>query len=289
MNLRDALRSGAEMLKLANIETPAVDAGVMLCHVLKKDRAYLYAHGEQELIPGAEGEYRALLQRRALGEPVQYLTGYQEFMGLGFRVNSHVLIPRPDTEVLVETVITHAKTLPARNGLVRILDMGTGSGCIAVSLAHYLPESVVTAVDISAGALSVAAANAENLGVKGRVTFLQSNLFEQMSQPMEYRKSFDIIVSNPPYIPEGDIPELQREVRGYEPRTALDGGPDGMDFYRELAAKGIEYLKEDGMLAFEVGYNQAEEVAETMKASFRNIEIVQDLAQINRVVIGRLK
>ncbi len=288
MTLREALRKGTDILKSANIEAPAVDAGVLLCHVIEKDRAYMYTHGERMLGPAVEEEYMKMIGRRAQGQPVQYITGHQEFMGLEFRVNAHTLIPRADTETLVESVLKHTKELAHISDEIHIMDIGTGSGCIAVSLAHYCPQCRVTAVDISPDALAVAGENSERLGTSDRVEFVRSNLFEELRNKPELICRFEIIVSNPPYIRKADIRELQIEVREYEPMGALDGGWDGLEFYRAITEGSSGFLKKGGLLAFEVGYDQAADVAEIMRHTFKDIRIVKDLSGIDRVVMGWL-
>lgn len=320
MTLSEAFRKGTGILRAADIDAPAADAGVILCHVAKCDRAYLYAHGDLELDEGLLRDYISILKRRILGYPLQYLTGLQEFMSLTFEVAPGVLIPRQDTELLVETVIHFCKA----KGDLRILDIGTGSGCIAISLAHYLPGCTVVAVDKMAGALEIAKRNACLNGVEDRVLFIQSDLFENLKALPSSAKcrlsdeqhaldghlsnrSFDVIVSNPPYVRSGDIKRLQMEVRNHEPIEALDGGNDGLFFYREIIRIAPGHLADGGMLAFETGYDQADAVATLMSGGtqvsdnkfaedspaekvslscFDSIRIHKDLAGIDRVVSG---
>ncbi len=281
MTIREALVKGTQILNAAKIETPAVDAGVMLCHVLGCDRTWLYAHGGEDLDKNASEKYSLHLSRRCTGMPVQYITGKQEFMGLDFHVAQGVLIPRPDTEVLVETALELGRQ--KKQG-VKILEIGTGSGCIPVSIAYYLKNSFVLAADISEKALEIARMNAIKHGVSGRIEYIRSNLFKKIEM-----SGFDMIVSNPPYIRSGEIPGLQREVRDFEPGLALDGGEDGLDFYRSIARSAPAYLKEKGNLAFEVGIHQAEQVARLMESRFEEVAVKKDLAGIGRVVIGTLK
>jgi release factor glutamine methyltransferase len=295
MTLSEAYRKGTGILKVAGIDAPAADAGVILCHVVKCNRAYLYAHGDEELADGLLRTYISLLKKRTLGYPLQYLTGAQEFMSLPFEVGPGVLIPRQDTELLVETVTDFCREKAESkdndsdygDGVsgceLRILDIGTGSGCIAISLAHYLPGSRVVAVDKMAEALEIAKRNARLNGVEDRVLFIQSDLFDNLRDDL-----FDVIVSNPPYIRSGDIKRLQQEVKDYEPIEALDGGNDGLFFYREIIRRAPVYLKDGGMLAFETGYDQAGAVARQMTSSscFDSIRIHKDLAGIDRVVSG---
>lgn len=280
MTYGEAYRTGIQILKNAGIEAPANDAGVLLCHAAKCDRTYLYAHGDASLGQGVELLYHELLEKRVNGWPLQYLTGVQEFMSLQFQVGPGVLIPRQDTELLVETVLDYCK----RSGQnLNILDMCTGSGCIAVSIAYHYPGCLVTAADVMPDALDIASGNAERNGVSHRISFIESNLFSNIP-----KTEFDVIVSNPPYIRSGDIPALQTEVRDHEPIKALDGGSDGLCFYRSIIDTSPMYLKIGGLLAFEVGYDQASEVAALMAGSgrYHDIRIHKDLAGIDRVVSG---
>lgn len=283
MILRQALQKGISILKTDDIEAPVTDAGVILCVVLNCDKVYIYSHDERVLSSEEEASYFELIGKRAEGMPVQYIKGHQEFMSLDFLVNSNVLIPRQDTETLVEAVISHANVLCRMEEKVNVLDIGTGSGCIAVSLAYYIKDCIVTAVDISENALEVACKNAVKLGVEDKISFTQSNLFENVD-----KRNYDIIVSNPPYITESGIAGLKKEVRAYEPLTALDGGPDGLDFYRYIIKGSDLYLKQGGLLAFEVGYDQAANVRKLMCERFENTRIIKDLSGIDRVVTGQL-
>lgn len=279
MKVSEALRKGIGILNAAKIEAPAVDAGVMLCHVLQCDRTWLYSHPEGELdIPALE-RYSFLLSKRCAGMPVQYITGKQEFMGLSFQVDQSVLIPRPDTEILVEAVIALGKR---KRRPLKILEIGTGSGCIAVSIAYYLKNCFIMAADISEKALEVARMNALKYHVSGRIEYIRSNLFERIEM-----SGFDVVLSNPPYVRRSEIPGLQREVRDFEPGLALDGGEDGLDFYKAIIKKAPSYLNLQGSLAFEVGIHQARDVARLMKEGFRDIAVKKDLAGIERVVVGK--
>ncbi|HEX2946846.1 MAG TPA: peptide chain release factor N(5)-glutamine methyltransferase [Clostridia bacterium] len=295
MTYSEALKTGTQLLKDANIEAPAVDAGALLCAAANCGRVFLYAHGDSILEEGRLQEYLSALKKRAQGYPLQYLTGVQEFMSLPFETGPGVLIPRQETELLVETVLRFCEerassagpvcggtlsAVPVRGGTsLHILDIGTGSGCIAISLAHYLQYCAVTAVDKMEDALTIARRNALKNGVEDRIDFIKGDLF----QNVEY-KAFDVIVSNPPYIRSGDIPELMREVRDHEPRTALDGGRDGLDFYREIVKLAPVYMKRGGLLAFETGYDQAGAVASLMSTKFVEIKTFRDLSGTERVV-----
>ncbi len=287
MTYNEALKAGIQKLKVADIEAPASDAGALLCAAAKCDKVFLYSHGDSVLREEDLKSYLDALKKRAQGYPLQYLTGIQEFMSLPFEVGPAVLIPRQETELLVETVIRFCEDRLSSAGLaesgrsLRILDIGTGSGCIAISLAHYLPKCIVTAVDKMEGALAVAERNAVKNSVDGRINFIRSDLFQNIGG-----EAFDVIVSNPPYIRRDVIPGLMQEVREHEPRTALDGGSDGLDFYRQIIGEAPVHLKTGGMLAFETGYDQAAEVASLMPPNFVDIKTLRDLSGIDRVVSG---
>lgn len=280
MTYNEAYRKGIQILKEAGIEAPASDAGVLLCHAAGCERIFLYAHGDSELYDDILQTYLQMLSKRVQGCPLQYITGKQEFMSLIFEVGPGILIPRQETELLVETVIDACKDRKAE-----ILDMCTGSGCIAVSLARYLPGCSVTAVDKMEQAIAAVRRNAEINGVSDRVQVVRSDLFSAVPQ-----KKYDFIVSNPPYIRSGDIAGLQREVRDFEPVEALDGGNDGLFFYREIIRTAPAYTKSNGMLAFETGYDQAWDVEALMASAgtYGDIRILKDLAGMDRVVTARL-
>ncbi len=233
---------------------------------------------DRSVCPADVNALRQVFKRRADGVPVQYLTGVEGFMGLDFHVAPGVLIPRQDTETLVEKIIERVK---GRTNL-RILDIGTGSGAIAISLAYYLKTAQVEAVDISETAIAIARSNAQKHGVARRVTCLNGDLFKGIVAV------YDVIVSNPPYIPTEEIASLQVEVAHYEPRLALDGGRDGYAFYRKIIDEAPTRLKKEGILAFETGHDQAQTVAGFMEESgcYRNMCIYRDLTGIERVVMG---
>ena len=233
-------------------ETPRLDAEVLLSHLLNKKRIYLYVHFDQPLTADELAKYKELVKRRTAGEPVAYICGEKEFMGLAFKVTPSVLVPQPDTETLVEAAIERLRGKKPP----RIADICTGSGAIALALAHYLPETSAAATDISADALEIAKQNAEALNLSERVRFFEGDLLAPLAG-----ETFDAIVSNPPYIPGADIEGLPREVRA-EPRLALDGGADGLDFYRRLVGESAALLNDGGFLAVECGDTQAGAVAE---------------------------
>ena len=257
-------------------ETPRLDAEVLLSYLLGQKRIFLYVHFDQPLTAEELARYREMVKRRAAGEPVAYICGEKEFMVLTFKVTPAVLVPRPDTETLVEAVIERLK---GKEG-ARIADVCTGSGAIALALAHYLPESSIVATEISADAVSIAKENAESLGLSERVVFCEGDLLAPLSG-----ETFDAIVSNPPYIPSVEIAGLPREVRA-EPIIALDGGADGLDFYRRLVHESTALLKDGGFLAVECGDTQAGAVAEmAVTGGFGRTGIVHDLADKERVVV----
>jgi len=255
------------------------DAETLLLHVVGKNRAWLMAHLDEDLGEEDAARFALLIARRALGEPIQYITGEQEFFGLPFGVTPDVLIPRPETEHLVERAVELASGLTG----VRILDVGTGSGAIAVALAHELPQAQITALDISAAALGIARGNAERNGVAGRIDFKLSDLLGAVEG-----ERFAMIVSNLPYVPEGDRGSLAVEVREHEPVLALFAGEDGLDVYRRLIPAAFAALEDGGFLLMEIGYGQSQAVSELLgDAGFEGIEFVPDLQGILRVACGR--
>lgn len=264
----------------AELDSPRLDAEVLLAHVLKKERIFLYVHFDQPLDPAELAEYKACIRQRVQHVPVAHITGHKEFMGLDFKVTKDTLIPRPDTEILVEAVLQRLKAGPESD--LRLADIGTGSGAICLSLLNYLPQLQAVTVDISPRAIEVARENAAALGVAERIEFFQGDLLE----PIKDRR-FEAIVSNPPYIPKSDILTLAQDVKDYEPMSALDGGEDGLDFYRRLLQEAAELLAEDGFLAVEVGIEQAQVLAEMAKGmtQWGRSEIIKDLAGIERVVV----
>ena len=282
MNVMEALKKGTWVLKDKNIPVPRLEAEMLMAHVLKCQRHDLYLAADRELDNTQTQQYFILVEKRSSGYPIQYIISRREFMGLDFYVDQRVLIPRADTEVLVEYVIEWTS---GQNSDLHILDLGTGSGAIAVSLAVFIPGAYVTAADISPGALEVARYNARLHGVQERIAFLEGDMFSPLSCCPGIR-SFDAVVSNPPYIPSGDIEMLEPQVRDYEPRLALDGGNDGLWFYDRLAQGCTDWLKPGGLLAVEVGYGQSEAVKSIFKSAgcYQNIGAAKDLAGIERVV-----
>ena len=263
------------------VENPRLDAEVLLCAVLQCERIKLYVDFERPLTEAELSQYKGYVLRRGQHEPLAYILGEKEFMRNSFKVTPATLVPRPETELLVESLIKAANILKP-DGDVKILDIGTGSGAIIVSLLDYLPQAKGVGVDISVDALIVAKENSERIGVTGRIGFLHSDVFSRV--PID--KKFDIIVSNPPYIPAADIAGLAKDVQ-QEPRGALDGGADGLDFYRRIISEAMAHMENEGLLAFEVGIYQAQQVAELCRqAGFMETAIREDYAGIERMVFA---
>ena len=275
MTLSGLLREGRERLKSAGIPEWDLDAWYLLEYAADCTRNEYFLYPEKEVSPSGEQLYRALIRKRSAHIPLQYLTGRQEFMGFSFVVNEKVLIPRQDTEILVEEAL---RTLDAG---MRVLDVCTGSGCILLSLMRLCAGLEGTGTDLSEEALQVAGENARRLGA--RVSFVQGDLFEPVSG------KYDCIVSNPPYIASREVDALMEEVRGHEPRMALDGGEDGEYFYRKMAVQRQKYVKERERKFAEVGFDQGEAVAGLLAPAFDEVRIVQDLAGLDRVVCGILR
>ncbi|HEV3470021.1 MAG TPA: peptide chain release factor N(5)-glutamine methyltransferase [Pyrinomonadaceae bacterium] len=279
----EALGEAAETLRAAGVAESRREAGSLLAHVTGLDRTRLLTHPEDRLAPESLTEFRRAVARRAAGEPLQYVTGRQDFYGLEFEVTPDVLIPRPETELLVEAALELLREAPAP----LVCDVGTGSGCIAVALLVARPGARAVALDISPAALAVAARNAARHGVAPRLTPLVSDCFEALGAGPEIR--FDIIVSNPPYVAERDLAGLQREVREHEPRVALTPGGDGLSVIRRLVAESPRLLVPGGHLLFEIGFDQHERVRSLVDPSVWSLlDIHRDLQGIPRTVALRL-
>ncbi len=280
MTIKETLRKGIIELKVNNIQEPSLKARLLLQYILNKPRQYLIVYDNEQLTLRQEVNFFKGIKKLSKGIPLQHITHSQEFMKMTFYVNEDVLIPRPDTEVLVEEVIKIAKKINAK----KILDLCTGSGAIAVALAKYIEDSQITAVDISNKAINVAKLNAKNNNVENQITFVESDLFKQLP-----KEKYDIIVSNPPYIKKEIIKSLEKEVQK-EPQIALDGGYDGLDFYRKIISKADEYLKFNGYICFEIGYDQKDDVLELLKNEGKYVDTSckKDLFDNDRVIIARL-
>ena len=279
MTLKELYNTGTDILKNASIQESSLDAWYLLEYVTGITRARYFVDSQQTVPKNHQKQYLQLIQKRAEHIPLQHLTGVQEFMGLEFHVNEHVLIPRQDTEILVETALEKLKEI---SNPVNLLDMCTGSGCILLSILYYMKNKkqiTGTGVDISDKALEVARKNAKSLGLS--VDFLQSDLFDKITD------KYSMIVSNPPYIRSDVIKTLQEEVREHDPMLALDGMEDGLYFYRKIISESEKHLQADGYLIFEIGHDQGLDVSNMMKdAGFRDVLIKKDLAGLDRVVLG---
>lgn len=274
MTYREAVEFGTKCLTDAGVPDAALDTWYLLQMVCKIERSYYYVHGEEDITQDAQKEYEIAVQKRAEHIPLQYIIGEQEFMGLRFKVNSNVLIPRQDTETLVEQVLKIVK--PG----MKVLDLCTGSGCVLISVLKNAPELTGMGSDISKTALLVAKENAKLHEVDAE--WVRSDLFDNITE------TFDVIMANPPYIPTGEILSLMPEVRDFEPENALDGGADGLDFYRKIAGQVKDYLNPGGYVYMEIGYDQGEAVSELMRnAGFTEVEVIKDLARNDRVVKGK--
>ena len=274
MTYREAVEFGTKCLTDAGVPDAALDAWYLLQMVCRIERSYYYVHGEEDITQDAQKEYEIAVQKRAEHIPLQYIIGEQEVMGLRFKVNSNVLIPRQDTETLVEQVLKIVK--PG----MKVLDLCTGSGCVLISVLKNAPELTGVGSDISKTALLVAKENAKMHEVDA--DWIRSDLFDNITE------TFDVIMTNPPYIPTGEILSLMPEVRDFEPENALDGGADGLDFYRKIAGQVKDYLNPGGYVYMEIGYDQGEAVSELMRnAGFTEVEVIKDLARNDRVVKGK--
>ncbi|HXJ03701.1 MAG TPA: peptide chain release factor N(5)-glutamine methyltransferase [Candidatus Acidoferrum sp.] len=315
LDIRTALKRGIAELRDANVPSYTLAAELLLLHVLGRDRAWLYAHPEETVSALDAHRFISLIARRAEGEPTQHLTGKQDFWGLEFEVTPDVLIPRPETEHLMEVALDRLAVREKRTGLkqtlagdgLQVIDVGTGSGCIAITLAKELPGARIIATDISAAALAVARRNATRHAVADRIQFLESNLLDALCVGARYivarqsnvannsenespvtsheSRSFDLIVSNPPYIGRSEKETLQREVRDHEPELALYGGEEGYELYAELIAQAARHLKPGGLLVLELGHNSLPAVQPLLDLpNWTNAAVTNDLAGIPRVI-----
>lgn len=283
ITIAEAIAEGAQRLRQGSVDEERRTAGILLGHTLGVDRVYILTRTDEQIGSDQYELYLALIDRRSEGEPLQYLTGHQEFYGLDFKVTTDVLIPRPETEFLVERIIELTRAVEAPV----IADIGTGSGCIAVSVAVNVPNARVTATDISGAALSVANDNAQTHNVKGRIEFLEGDLLGPLAlRGLEGK--MDVLASNPPYVPIEISENLQREVRDWEPEVALYGGRGGLDFYRRLLAESTIYLRPGGFLVCEIGYSQVDDIREMVEAEIWDlVDITPDLQGIPRVMSFR--
>lgn len=278
-SIAQAILQGANKLRQAGVPDERREAGSLLMYVLDRDRSYILTHAEAELSDEQVEKFIDSVDERGRGKPLQYITGCQEFFGLEFEVNSDVLIPRPETELLVEAALS----LVSQNETPFICDVGTGSGCIVVTLLHKLPRARAVALDISPAALAVAERNATRHGVHDRLSLIASDCFAGLGPASG--PGFDLIVSNPPYVAEPAIDGLQREVRDFEPRAALVSGQDGLIVIRRLLLESRDYLKSGGLLVFEIGFDQHDAVRQLIdENSWKLLEIYDDLQGLPRTV-----
>ncbi len=279
LTVKEALEWAAGILKEKNLETPVKEAGVLLAFVLSKEISWLYAHPQDVLSPILQQKFIESIGQRADGMPFQYISHKQEFMSLEFQVDSNCLIPRADTEILVETALAWMQEHPVQPP--RVLDIGTGSGAVAVSVAHYCTHAQIDAMDLSAGALRIAEENARHHQVSDRIRFLRADFLS-----WEPQSPYAIVLSNPPYIPRNELKDLMPGVRDFEPRMALDGGEDGLMFYRAIALKAGKLLAPGGAVFTEVGIHQAGQVSQLYEKQGLSVRVYKDLAGIDRVVCG---
>jgi release factor glutamine methyltransferase len=300
LDVRTALKQGIHLLREAHVPSDTLAAELLLLHVTRRDRTWLYAHPEELLDPQILESYFSLLRRRAAGEPTQHLTGKQEFWGLEFEVTPDVLIPRPETEHLIEVALDRLAVRELRAGRdpkligesLAIVDIGTGSGCIAIALAKELPAAKIYATDISPAALAVAQRNATRLGFPNRITFLESNLFSAFSSssdqsPITGHQTLllDLVISNPPYIGRKETSVLPIEVRDHEPASALYGGDEGYELYGQLIPQAARHLKPGGLLVLELGHDSLLAVRPLFETpQWTNLHVTNDLAGIPRVL-----
>ncbi len=280
MTIKELLSQGTIMLKNEEVDAPKNKARAILQYTLKMSREHIIIYDQKQITKEQREEYIKNIKRLISGEPLQYITGVQEFMRMKFLVTKDVLIPQPDTEILVEEVINIAKRIENPT----LLDLCTGSGAIGISIAKNVPNAKILATDISKNAIDIAKQNAKYNGVLNNIEFTESNLFDKLKN-----LKFDIIVSNPPYIPTEEIKTLPKDVR-QEPKIALDGGKDGLDFYRKIAENAYKFLNRQGYLCLEIGYNQRENVKKIIENQKRYVETYckKDLCQNDRVVVTRI-
>ena len=282
MTIKECLKNAIEILDNANIEDSALKAKLLLSNIIGKSKEYLFIYENEEIVEKVQKEYFEKIEKMVQNVPLQYLTNSQEFMGMLFYVDENVLIPRSDTEVLVEEVLKNID----KNKKVKVLDMCTGSGIIGISLAKLCDKIEILAVDKSENALKIANRNANINGVQDKVKFISSDMFNNLFDLCTNKNmKFDIIVSNPPYIETEMIKMLNKDVQK-EPLMALDGGIDGLDFYRIIAENAEKFLYPDGKIFLEIGYNQCESVSSIFKEKFSDVRCVKDLAGLDRVIVA---
>lgn len=284
MEINKLLEKGVDLIKDREFGNPVLEAILILSNLLNVDKTYIYTHGKDEVSQEVGDKYLKLMDKRASGYPVQYILKEREFMGLDFYIEEGVLVPRPDTEILVEYIIEYIKEEYGKKR-INILDLGIGSGAISLSLAYYCRNAEVYGLDIGDIPLKVANINKERFNLNN-VNFYKGDLFKAI-EGLNLEGQFHIIASNPPYIPREEIVKLQDEVKDFEPRLALDGGEDGLDFYRRITPKSKTYLIKGGLLIYEIGYDQGEAVRDILtKEGFQRVSILKDLQGLDRVIFG---
>jgi release factor glutamine methyltransferase len=287
MKLRETLQSGLKTLLEHQVPSAQLAAELLLMHVLARDRGYIYSNPEKEVPQETVDHYLRLIAERTTGKPTQYITGHQEFWGLDFVVTPDVLIPRPETEHVVEAVleVLERQGCP-KDARLRIVDVGTGSGCIALALAAELPRAILFGVDISRMALVVASENALRLGMGDRVKFLEGDLLGRFLDD-DFLGTFDFVVSNPPYVSRDELDRVQREVRDFEPRVAVGDLASNDEVYRRLFPQALRVLKPGGHVVVEIGYNMRDAVVAVLGSEWTDVEVKPDLRGIPRVVSAR--
>ncbi len=280
-NITETLKNATEILQQSGIAEPRREANSLLIFALKKDQTFLIAHNDYELSGDEQVKFQSFLQRRASREPLQYIRGEQEFYGLDFMLTPDVLIPRPETEIVVENAIEILRELENP----RFCEIGVGSGCISISILHEVENASAVGIDVSIKAFEIAKINAEKHRVSGRFDLKLSDVFASLDE-----EKFDLIVSNPPYIPPQDIENLQPEVREFEPLNALTDGKDGLSIIEKIITDAPKFLKPNGMLLMEIGFGQADEVKEMFDIEiWQNVEMLPDLQRIARTVKARIR
>lgn len=284
MVINELLAIGMDSLKHLDYCNPLFESRLILAKILNVDKSYIYTYGDLEVSEEDQEEYLSLIKKRSTAYPMAYLLNEKQFMGLDLYVEEGVLIPRGDTEILVEYVIDYIEKT-YKDKKINILDVGIGSGAISLSLGKYCPNARVYGMDIGYKPIKVSNINKERLKLNN-VSFHQGDLFQAIDN-LKLQGQCEIIISNPPYIREEDIKSLQKDVVDYEPRLALDGGLDGLDFYRKISHEGKKYLRKNGLLIYEIGFDQGQDLKKIMtKEGYRDIEIIKDLQGLDRVVLG---
>ena len=287
MKINELLKLGVKELGKREYLDPISESIIILSYLQNVDKSYIYTHGNEEVNKEIVDKFLDFIEKRKEGLPLSYILKEKEFYGLNFYIEEGVLIPRPDTEILVEWIINKVNE-EFENEYLDIVELGTGSGCIALTLAYYLENIKVFAVDIDDKALKVAKINRDKLKLNNKVKFYRGDLFNGI-KTLQLEGKVDIIVSNPPYIPTESISKLQIEVREYEPENALDGGESGFSYYEKIVPNSREYLKREGILAVEIGYNQGTYVKRLFNENgFKDIYIIKDFQGLDRVVVGRV-